>query len=84
MSGRTAAWADLTGDGAGLLRDRISQETVIPVRHRLKAMAVTVLRPPDRRSRDVGPPDLGSRWPEHGTGVDPARAGDSNCSAPSA
>jgi uncharacterized protein (TIGR03083 family) len=84
MSGRTAAWADLTGDGAELLRDRISHETVIPVRHRLKAMAVTVLRPPDRRSRDVGPPDLGSRWPEHGTGVDPARAGDSNCSAPSA
>lgn len=63
MSGRTAAWAGLTGDGAELLRDRISQETVIPVRHRLKAMAVTVLRPPDRRSRDVGPPDLVSRQP---------------------
>ena len=61
MSGRTAAWADLTGDGAELLRDRIGRETVIPVRHRLKGMAVTVLRPPDRRSRDAGPPDLASR-----------------------
>jgi uncharacterized protein (TIGR03083 family) len=60
MSGRTAGWAGLTGDGAGLLRERISQETVIPVRHRLTAMAVTVLRPPDRRSRDAGPPDLAS------------------------
>ena len=58
MSGRTAAWADLTGDGAELLRNRISQETVIPARDRLRAMAMTLLRPPDRRSRDVGPPHL--------------------------
>jgi uncharacterized protein (TIGR03083 family) len=60
MSGRTVAWAGLTGDGTDLLRERISQQTVIPVRDRLKAMAVTVLRPPDRRSRDAGPPDLAS------------------------
>jgi uncharacterized protein (TIGR03083 family) len=58
MSGRTATWADLTGEGAELLRNRISQETVIPVRDRLRAMTATLLRPPDRRSRDVGPPDL--------------------------
>jgi uncharacterized protein (TIGR03083 family) len=61
MSGRTAAWAGLTGDGAELLRDRISQEAVIPVGHRLKEMTMTLLRPPARRSRDVGPPDLASR-----------------------
>lgn len=58
MSGRTAAWAGLTGDGTALLQDRISQETVIPVRDRLQALALTLLRPPDRRSRDLGPPDL--------------------------
>lgn len=57
MSGRTAAWADLTGEGAELLRHRISQETVPPVSDRLKKMATTVLRPSDRRSRDLGPPD---------------------------
>jgi uncharacterized protein (TIGR03083 family) len=58
MSGRTATWADLTGEGAELLRNRISEETVIPVRDRLRAMTATLLRPPDRRSRDAGPPDL--------------------------
>jgi uncharacterized protein (TIGR03083 family) len=58
MSGRTAAWADLAGDGAEMLRNRISQETVIPVPDRLKLMATTVLRPTGRRSRDVAPPDL--------------------------
>jgi uncharacterized protein (TIGR03083 family) len=65
MSGRTAAWAGLTGDGAGLtgdgaelLRHRISQETVIPLPDRLKLMAATILRPPGRRSRDAGPPEL--------------------------
>jgi uncharacterized protein (TIGR03083 family) len=65
MSGRTAAWADLTGDGAELLRNRISQETVIPVRDRLKAMTMTLLRPPARRSRDLGPPDLASDQPPY-------------------
>jgi uncharacterized protein (TIGR03083 family) len=60
MSGRTAAWADLTGDGAALLRDRISQQSVIPVRDRLQALVATLLRPPDRRSRDLGPPELAS------------------------
>jgi uncharacterized protein (TIGR03083 family) len=59
MSGRAGAWADLTGDGAALLRERISNQTVIPVRDRLQALALTLLRPPDRRSRDLGPPDLG-------------------------
>jgi uncharacterized protein (TIGR03083 family) len=58
MSGRTASWADLTGDGVDVLRNRISQETVIPVRDRLGAIALTLLRPPDRRSRNLGPPDL--------------------------
>jgi uncharacterized protein (TIGR03083 family) len=57
MSGRTAAWDGLTGDGVELLRQRISQETVLPVRDRLKTMAAAVLRPSDRRSRDVGPPE---------------------------
>jgi uncharacterized protein (TIGR03083 family) len=60
MSGRTAAWADLTGDGTGMLRNRISQQRVIPVRDRLNAITTTLLRPPDRRSRDLGPPDLAS------------------------
>ena len=58
MSGRTAAWADLTGDGVALLRQRISQQTAIPVPDRLKKMALTVLRPSDRRSRDVSAPKL--------------------------
>jgi len=58
MSGRTAAWADLAGDGVEPLRSRITRETVIPLPDRLKAMAVTVLRPPARRSRDVEPPKL--------------------------
>jgi uncharacterized protein (TIGR03083 family) len=58
MSGRHAAWAGLDGDGVELLRHRISQETVIPVPERLKAMATTVLRPPDRRSRDATAPKL--------------------------
>lgn len=58
MSGRHAAWADLDGDGVELLRLRISQETVIPVPERLKAMATTVLHPPDRRSRDATAPKL--------------------------
>jgi uncharacterized protein (TIGR03083 family) len=65
MSGRTAAWAGLSGDGVELLRHRISQETVIPVPDRLKLMVATVLRPSDRRSRDVGPPKL----PEQGRSV---------------
>ena len=58
MSGRTAAWADLAGDGVELLRQRISRQTVLPVRDRLTKMAATVLRPSDRRSRDAGPPEL--------------------------
>jgi len=58
MSGRTAAWPALAGDGAERLRHRISQETVIPVPDRLKLMTATVLRPAGRRSRDVGPPKL--------------------------
>jgi len=58
MSGRTAAWADLAGDGVELLGQRISQGTVIPVPDRLKKMAATVLRPSDRRFRDAGPPEL--------------------------
>ena len=56
MSGRTAAWASLTGDGAGLLRHRISQETVLPLPNRLNKIAATFLRPSNRRFRDVGPP----------------------------
>jgi uncharacterized protein (TIGR03083 family) len=58
MSGRTTGWAGLTGDGAELLRHRISQETVIPLPDRLKLMAATILRPPSRRSRDAGPPEM--------------------------
>jgi uncharacterized protein (TIGR03083 family) len=58
MSGRMAGWSDLEGDGAELLRQRISRETVIPVPDRLKKMAATVLRPSARRSRDAGPPPL--------------------------
>jgi uncharacterized protein (TIGR03083 family) len=58
MSGRTAAWGDLAGEGTELLRHRISQETVLPMSDRLKKMATTVLRPSDRRSHDVGPPEL--------------------------
>ena len=60
MSGRTAAWADLTGDGTGCLRQRISQHTVQPVPERLKQIATTLLRPSSRRFRDLGPPDLAS------------------------
>jgi len=60
MSGRTAAWADLTGDGAALLRQRISQEAVLPLPVRLKEMVTTVLRPPGRRARDAGAPELSS------------------------
>ena len=58
MSGRTAAWVGLAGDGVELLRQRIGQETVIPVPDRLKKMAATVLRPSDRRSREVEAPKL--------------------------
>jgi uncharacterized protein (TIGR03083 family) len=58
MSGRTAAWDGLDGDGTEALRQRISQETVIPVPDRLKKMAATVLRPSGRRSRDAGPPEI--------------------------
>jgi uncharacterized protein (TIGR03083 family) len=58
MSGRTAAWAGLAGDGVELLRERISRETVVPVPDRLKKMAATLLLPSDRRSRDVEPPKL--------------------------
>jgi uncharacterized protein (TIGR03083 family) len=58
MSGRTAAWADLSGDGVELLRHRISQETVIPVPDRLKTVATVLLRPRGRSSRDAGPPEL--------------------------
>ncbi|HEY1624666.1 MAG TPA: maleylpyruvate isomerase family mycothiol-dependent enzyme [Streptosporangiaceae bacterium] len=61
MSGRTAAWSDLAGDGVELLRQRISQATVIPVPDRLKKMAMTVLRPSERRSRDAEPPELSGR-----------------------
>lgn len=58
MSGRTAGWPELTGDGVEPLRNRIGQQTAIPVPERLKKMAVTVLRPSDRRSRDVEAPEL--------------------------
>lgn len=58
MSGRTAGWANLTGDGAEVLRQRISQETVQPLPDRLKKLATTLLRPTDRRFRDAEPPDL--------------------------
>jgi uncharacterized protein (TIGR03083 family) len=58
MSGRTVGLSDVAGEGAELLRERISHETVIPVPDRLKKMVATVLRPSDRRSRDVGPPPV--------------------------
>jgi uncharacterized protein (TIGR03083 family) len=61
MSGRTAAWADLSGDGVELLRHRVCDETATPVPDRLKLVAATLLRPSARRSRDVGPPDLPRR-----------------------
>lgn len=63
MSGRTAAWADLTGDGADLLRQRISAETTPPLPDRLSKMAATFLRPSNRRFRDIGPPDLADFTP---------------------
>ncbi len=58
MSGRTAHWASLTGDGTEPLRQRISQETVLPISHRTKMLARTVLRPSHRRFRDLEAPDL--------------------------
>jgi uncharacterized protein (TIGR03083 family) len=76
MSGRTAAWADLSGDGAEPLRDRIRHETVIPVPDRLAKMAATVLRPSDRRSRAAGPPALGSPHENDRGAADPGRAAD--------
>jgi hypothetical protein len=58
MSGRTRGFADLDGDGVELLRQRIGQETTIPLAGRLRKMARTLLRPSDRRSRESEAP----RW----------------------
>lgn len=57
MSGRKAGWANLTGDGVELLR-QISEDTVIPVAERLKKIATVLLRPTNRRYRDIEAPDL--------------------------
>lgn len=58
MSGRTVALDDLAGEGTELLRHRISGDTAIPMPDRLKKMAMTVLRPSDRRSPDIEPPNM--------------------------
>lgn len=58
MSGRTVALDDLAGEGTELLRRRIGDEAAIPMPDRLKKMAMTVLRPSDRRSPDIEPPDM--------------------------
>lgn len=60
MSGRTAAWSGLTGDGADLLRQRIDTETVVPLPDRIKKIATTLLRPTERRVQDAEPPVLAS------------------------
>lgn len=59
MSGRPAALERLTGDGVELLAARIAANAAIPMPKALKKMFLTVLKPSDRRARDMEAPELG-------------------------